>query len=145
MCYLMTTFRCPSDILITSWLFTAWCSLRFAYWQTESRVIIELKPFWRTVQCRRHYHSGSRTSAGLVPLLNRPSNSSSRCTRFTSKPTPVTCRVPQEYSIVTSQSIQFIGHLGKTLWVTWPKEASQHWRTMVSQPGQGSIQTGSAH
>ena len=23
MCYLMTTFRCPSDILITSWLFTA--------------------------------------------------------------------------------------------------------------------------
>ena len=22
-CYLMTTFRCPSDILITSWLFTA--------------------------------------------------------------------------------------------------------------------------
>ena len=24
MCYLMTTFRCPSDILITSWLFTAW-------------------------------------------------------------------------------------------------------------------------
>ena len=26
MCYLMTTFRCPSDILITSWLFTAWWS-----------------------------------------------------------------------------------------------------------------------
>jgi len=24
--YLMTTFRCPSDILITSWLFTAWWS-----------------------------------------------------------------------------------------------------------------------
>ena len=23
MCYLMTTFRCPSDFLITSWLFTA--------------------------------------------------------------------------------------------------------------------------
>ena len=27
MCYLMTTFRCPSDVLITSWLFTAWCSI----------------------------------------------------------------------------------------------------------------------
>ena len=26
MCYLMTTFRCPSDILITSWLFTARCT-----------------------------------------------------------------------------------------------------------------------
>ena len=26
MCYLMTTFWCPSDILITSWLFTAWRS-----------------------------------------------------------------------------------------------------------------------
>ena len=26
MCYLMTTFRCPSDTLITSWLFTAWWS-----------------------------------------------------------------------------------------------------------------------
>ena len=26
MCYLMTTFRCPSNILITSWLFTAWWS-----------------------------------------------------------------------------------------------------------------------
>jgi len=26
MCYLMKTFRCPSDILITSWLFTAWWS-----------------------------------------------------------------------------------------------------------------------
>ena len=26
MLYLMTTFRCPSDILITSWLFTAWWS-----------------------------------------------------------------------------------------------------------------------
>ena len=26
MCCLMTTFRCPSDILITSWLFTAWWS-----------------------------------------------------------------------------------------------------------------------
>jgi len=26
MCYLMTTFRCPSDILITSWLLTAWWS-----------------------------------------------------------------------------------------------------------------------
>ena len=26
MCYLMTTFRFPSDILITSWLFTAWWS-----------------------------------------------------------------------------------------------------------------------
>ena len=28
MCYLMTTFRCPSDsdVLITSWLFTAWWS-----------------------------------------------------------------------------------------------------------------------
>ena len=28
MCYLMTTFRCPSDILITSWLFTACCYSR---------------------------------------------------------------------------------------------------------------------
>jgi len=27
-CYLMTTFRCPSDILITSWLFTA----RYSTW-----------------------------------------------------------------------------------------------------------------
>ena len=26
MCYLMTTFRCPSDILITSWFLTAWWS-----------------------------------------------------------------------------------------------------------------------
>ena len=26
MCYVMTTFRCPSDILIMSWLFTARCS-----------------------------------------------------------------------------------------------------------------------
>ena len=26
MCYLMTTFRCPSDTMITSWLFTAWWS-----------------------------------------------------------------------------------------------------------------------
>ena len=26
MCYLMTTFWCPSDVLITSWLFTAWWS-----------------------------------------------------------------------------------------------------------------------
>ena len=26
MCYLMTTFWCPSDILITSWLFKAWWS-----------------------------------------------------------------------------------------------------------------------
>jgi len=26
MCCLMTTFRCPSDFLITSWLFTAWWS-----------------------------------------------------------------------------------------------------------------------
>jgi len=33
MCYLMTTFRCPSDILIMSWLFTAWWSTADYCWR----------------------------------------------------------------------------------------------------------------
>jgi len=37
MCYLMTTFRCPSDILITSWLFTVWWSSLWQKRMTERR------------------------------------------------------------------------------------------------------------
>jgi len=36
MCYLMTTFRCPSDILITSWLFTA----RWSTWPGNHLIIL---------------------------------------------------------------------------------------------------------
>jgi len=34
---------------------------------------------------------------------------------------------------------------GTTLWVVWPNQQRQHWRTMVSQPGQRPIPLCSAH
>jgi len=59
-CYLMTTFRCPSDILITSWLFTA----RWSTWPEN-----HLVPCWVS----RILHPDSCTSVSSwskVPLLS---------------------------------------------------------------------------